>query len=520
MRSVSTRVCLPALFAALALAALLIFPGSPALHAQDGQPGASQAPKPVRKPVAKPAPKAGEVQGLEQPAQPQDTGPAVQNAPRQPAKPAGQPAAQGGAPQATAQDPNQAPNQEGDGPLVIRPVKEASLPAKSRLPGGKLVIGALLPLTGPLGGHGVNSKAAIELALEDVNNFLAENNSPDRVSVIAEDTGGVPAKALEHLKAMHAAGAKVIIGPYSDDEVDAVIEYAAKNGILLLSQGSAGPYLSQSGDNLLRFSPSDAYQAEAIAVLANQEGAKQVITIWEGDMYGDELVTHVKGQFANLGGQVIPGTRFRPVVSQFASYVADLKAQIDKEVKDKKKLAIVVAARGAQTAGILREAAKAGGLDTAKWYGCDDSSLRSAITEDKGVAQFAAKVRIAFARYGENGTDLYAEVEKRIEDRTKTFVDAQAVVAYDILWLAATTAINTGIDSGALRRAIPAAAERFYGASGWLALNERGDRREDYDFDFWTVKQIEGKYYWVKTARYQFDPGTGKQMLLNAPEKE
>ena len=52
-------------------------------------------------------------------------------------------------------------------------------------------------------------------------------------------------------------------------------------------------------------------------------------------------------------------------------------------------------------------------------------------------------------------------------------------------------------------------------SSGWLALNEHGDRREDWDFDFWVLKYEDDKYYWEKAARYQFEPGTAKELFLS-----
>ncbi|GFK95400.1 hypothetical protein NNJEOMEG_03263 [Fundidesulfovibrio magnetotacticus] len=485
------------LAAVLVLCTLMLFPAL-AVQAQDDPPAAQQPPaaapaKPARKP-APPAktPKPGEPIALEQ-------------------QPGQVPAApMPGAPEAPAKGKPAAP---------AKPVKGAT-PAASKVPSVRLTVGALLPLSGAQAAQGAASRAAIELAVADVNDYLAGNGSADRINVLIEDTESTPAKALERLKFLATSGARAVIGPYTDNEVDQALPFADKNGLLLLSQGSAGPYLAKPDDALLRFSPSDAFQAEALAVLASQEGATHIIPIWEGDMYGDELVTHIKGQFANQGGQVVPGVRFRPEVSQFASYVADLKAQIDKNVKDKKKLAVVVAARGAQTAGILREAAKLAGLDEPRWYGCDDSALRGGIVQDQNVARFAAKVRMAFARLGETGTALYSEVEKRIEDRIQAFVDTQAVVAYDIVWLLAFTGLASGDDASTLRKAVTATAQRFYGASGWMALNEYGDRAEDYDFDFWTIREMEGKFFWVKTARYQFDPGSVKQLVINAPEKE
>ncbi|WP_243438339.1 ABC transporter substrate-binding protein [Fundidesulfovibrio soli] len=514
----------------------------------EAAPATGAAPKRAKTPP-RVLPKPGEVVPLDQAAAPagapdQASAPAV--SPGAPASPAAKPGKKSAAQAAPAQPaaepieaaqaapaaPAQAPAARtpakgakaapaAAGSASIRPDKLSAMPVRAKGKDTKVSIGALLPLTGAQAAQGQGSKAAIELAVADINAYLAEMGSTDRVSVQIEDTASNPATALERLKALSVAGIRMVVGPYSDNEVDAVLDFATKNGILLLSMGSAGPYLARPGDNLFRFVPTDAYQAEAIAVLASQEGCTQLISIWEGDIYGDEVVTHIKGQFANQGGQIIPGTRFRPeVTTGMASYVADLKAQIDKSVKDKKKLAIVVAANGSHTAAILREAAKVPGLDEAHWYGSDSAALRGAIIQDQDVAKFAAKVRVAFARLGETGTALYSELEKRVEDKVNAFVDTQALVAYDIVWLCTSLGLNAGDDFPALKKALAPTAEHFYGTTGWMAVNENGDRREDYDFDFWTIKFIDGKYYWVKTARYQFDPGSVKQLIINAAEKD
>jgi len=494
---------------ALTLALLIAFLAVPRLGvmAQETEPQAPAeqpaAKKPARRvPAAKPMPKAGEVMPLEQGAA----------EPAQPQAPA-EPVAADSGPAAKAQPAAAKTKGKAEKTQVTVPVR-----AKTR--GGQITLGALLPLSGSMSPQGESAKAALEMAVEDLNAYFNSVGSNERVGLQVEDTQGVPAKALDRLKALHSGGVQMVVGPLNDDEIDAVLDFSDKNGMILLSPASAGPYLSKRvTGNLLRLAPSDAFQAEALAVLANQEGATEIIPIWVGDMYGDELVTHIKGQFANLGGQVIPGTRFRPNETQFAKYVADLKAQIDKNVKDKKHLAIVVVARGAQTASILQEAAKIGGLGDAKWYGGDDSALRGAVIQDPEVAKFAARVRIAFARYGETGTKTYSDLEKRLEQKISAFVDTQSLAAYDAAWLCALAAASGPTDVASLKKALIDTAEHTYGSTGWLAFNDKADRREDYDFDFWTIKQVDGKFYWEKTARYQYDPGNGKQLIINRPEE-
>ena len=50
------------------------------------------------------------------------------------------------------------------------------------------------------------------------------------------------------------------------------------------------------------------------------------------------------------------------------------------------------------------------------------------------------------------------------------------------------------------------AAASHFGTTGWTALNAAGDRA-NADFDFWSMRRVDGTAKWVRTARY--DSGTG-----------
>ena len=170
---------------------------------------------------------------------------------------------------------------------------------------GGLAFGALLPLTGPLADRGKTSKVALELAQADINAYLAASGASGQMSISVENTGGDPTQAVEKLKALAGRGIKVFIGPFSDAEAEACLDYADKNNLLLVSQGSSGPFLSKKGDNLFRLSPSDTYQAEAVTSLIRQEGVATIVPLWRADRYGDDLVVHVKARFKQLGGEAM-----------------------------------------------------------------------------------------------------------------------------------------------------------------------------------------------------------------------
>ncbi|EFL50953.1 Extracellular ligand-binding receptor [Solidesulfovibrio fructosivorans JJ]] len=389
--------------------------------------------------------------------------------------------------------------------------------------GGGYTFGALLPLTGPLAERGKTSKAALELAQADINAYLANNGQGGQVRFVMEDTGGKPATAVERLKALAGQGIRVVIGPYSDDDAEACLEYADKNNMVLISQGSSGPFLSRKGDNLFRLSPSDTYQAEAVTSLMRQEGVGTVVPLWRGDRYGDDMVVHVKARFRQLGGEVLPGARFAPDRKDFSEILGDLAKLVGQLSRERKngKVAIYFAG-GPEIVTLLKGAAKHPELAAVPWYGCDGTAMFDPIAKDPESAAFAMKVRLASPRYGEGGANVYALTEKRIQDKADLFPDTQSLAAYDGAWAAFFTAQAVGGtgDAARFKQMLPRVCERMYGVTGWLALNEHGDRREDWDFDFWVLGRDKDKYFWEKAARYQFEPGTAKELFLSSGKKK
>jgi branched-chain amino acid transport system substrate-binding protein len=383
---------------------------------------------------------------------------------------------------------------------------------------GEIALGALLPMTGKNQARGQAAAAALELAKQDVGDYFAKVNVAGSLTIQVEDTESSPKVALERLKSLLVRGIRVVIGPDFDDEIAEVRDFAKTNGMLLLSPGSAGPFLSKKEGELIRFAPMNTHQSEAAAGLASQEGVDALVPIWEGDLYGDELVVHLKAHFRNMGGTVLAGVRYRPGAANFAGHLADLKAQITQVQKQYKKIAIYYAGH-AGIVEVLKEAEKLG-LTAYRWYGCDATAMNPELTRDEAAAELSQAARLVSPRFGETETDAYAALEKRIQEKTREFPATECVVAYDIAWLAAMTGmICGGLDNfEAFRAALPVTAEHFHGVSGWMALNEDLDRREDWGYDFWMIKKDKGKYYWEKFARYQFQPGTTKQFYIHNAE--
>ena len=155
-------------------------------------------------------------------------------------------------------------------------------------PSNEIVIGALLSQTGDNSSLGESGEAALEIAEQDIDEYLSNIGSAQNVRFDIEDTGNQPALALEKLTSLNKRGVKVVIGPQSSAQVEAIKDYAEANGIVLISPASTAPSLAME-DNVLRFCPDDTNQAEAISKLVWGDGVKALIPMWRGDVWGDGL---------------------------------------------------------------------------------------------------------------------------------------------------------------------------------------------------------------------------------------
>jgi len=386
---------------------------------------------------------------------------------------------------------------------------------------GGYTMGALVPLTGPLAAKGRTAQAALKLAETDIRDYLAASGAGDSFTMVIEDTGSTPDKALAAIKRLADKGIRLVVGPASDDETAAVEDLAAQKGMVLVSYGSSAQYLARKDDLLFRLTPSNTYQAEALTALVKQEGHTVMIPLWRGDTVGDELVVHAKARFKQLGGEAAAGARYNPDRTDYAVILDELAREAEniRAANPKAKPAIVFVG-GREVVPVFQEAAKHPILAGLPWYGSDSTALHDDIAKDPDSAAFALRTRFTAPRYGEGGANVYTQIERRIAKETDQFPDPQSAAAYDAAWLGFLAAQSAGtMDAATLKRFIPLMAERTYGVTGWLALNEYGDRREDWDFDFWALGKEGDTFFWEKIARYQLEPGLPKELYIGSPSK-
>lgn len=373
---------------------------------------------------------------------------------------------------------------------------------------GEIPIGALLPLTGGLASYGENSKVAIEIAVEEVNEFLEKLGSPARIKLLVEDTGTDPDIALEKLMSLAAKGVKIVIGPQSSGEVRNLKSYADANKILLISQSSTAPALAIPDDYVYRFCPDDTIQGPAIAKVMWNDGIKYIVPIWRGDEWGDGLVEAAAKAFKELGGVVDEGIRYARDAKEFSSEVKVLaqkvQALVDRYGKD--KVAVYYVAFG-EAVTLFTQARDYDILWEVKWYGSDGTAKLDELIKEPLAAEFAMKTEFINPIFAATKSEKYKSLVAKLEERLGRSPDTYAIAAYDEVWVVALALLAVGeYDAEKVKKVLPDVAKAYFGASGWIVLNEAGDRAFA-DYELWKIVKEDDEYIWKLAGVYEYATG-------------
>ena len=381
-----------------------------------------------------------------------------------------------------------------------------------------IILGALLSLSGASATLGESEDAGLKVALRDVNESFKKTHTNLGVGLIIEDTHTNPAFGIKELKDLASKGIRIVIGPSTSAELEAIKDYANNNGIILLSPSSTAPLLATSGDNIFRLVPDDTHQAEAIATQMRKDGIRVVIPMWRADVYGDRLVNSTKGDFQMLGGTVVDGVGYAPPVGHFSASLDRINLVLwDQQLKSlDSKVTQAISRYGTEKVGvyivafdevvpIFIQAQDLPSLSKVRWYGSDGSVLNSGLIRNVEAAKFAAKTSFLNPIYAirvshNNKTNL---VESEIQNMIARIPRSYASVAYDSLWIAALTenASRATNDINTLTKTLVQTANSYTGITGNTTLNEAGDRKYA-SYDFWGVRDNNGVFTWEPVNRY------------------
>lgn len=386
-------------------------------------------------------------------------------------------------------------------PVIYPPTEEAAPTGLT----GEIKLGALLSLTGALATFGENEQLAAEFAASQVNTLLQTMGANWTLKIVPEDTGTDPDTALTKVESFAARGIKLLIGPLSSAEVRAIKAYCDSEKILAISQSSTAPDLAIANDYIFRFCPTDKLgQGPAMGRIMYNDGKRYIIPVTRNDAWGVGLEEAGKLKFETLGGTFLTGIRYSPDATEFSTEAADLASKVTSAVGTYGAAQVAVWHISFEEVNAFFTAADGYSvLKTVKWYGSDGTAVSSAMLGDQTVVNFALNVSYPCTIFAPTKSDKFETLRQHGLTELNRELDSYSYAIYDIVWAYALSLLTVDkYDAEAVRKVLPTITEAMFGASGWITLDEAGDRMAG-DYDIWEIKETTpGTYEWKATGKY------------------
>jgi len=357
------------------------------------------------------------------------------------------------------------------------------------------LIGVEIAISGTYAADGPLRRDGAFLAVDQMNAQLTAAGSPVQFQRIHEDSGGTPTGATNAFNALLAAGVKVIVGPVSSGEVNAIMPLANANHVVSISPSSTAPQLALD-DYSFRVAPNDAFQARALCRLFASQGIANVGIIARNDDYGKGIANLTQSLFqaAPFNGQVTK-IMYDPAATNHANEITALSTAIA-GFGSPATSAVLIVAFETDGLDILNLARQDGTLNSVRWFG-SETLRRSAFLPP------AAPIPIGDFLVARNLTGFFASAAKNpvVTAFEQAYNAAYgrapspyAYYAYDAAWIAMLAVLRAGkYDGAAIRAMIPLVGMQYIGASGHKIFDQYGDFAAA-DYRVWHV-DLSGSTY-------------------------
>ncbi len=364
-----------------------------------------------------------------------------------------------------------------------------------------ITIGGLLSITGNWSSLGLASKEAMSLAVNDINSYLVQTGSPYRFSVAIFDTKLDTSLAQSAIKEAFAKNIRFVIGPQSSAELGAIRPFANANSILVVSQGSTASSLSIIDDAIFRFCPGDKVEGNAMAQTIYESGIRSLITLARDDLGNKGLQNSIGSIFTGIGGSIDAIPPYANNQSDFTAILATLKSKILQQTQSigANQVGVYLASFD-ECAALFEQASPDPVFSSVHWFGGDGVVFSNALISNPKAASFAEVTQFFVPNFGlpQMPNPGLAAVAAAIKSKTGTDPDAYALSVYDAMWVIAKTEAafpKQPNDFSVLKSVFISEADRYYGITGPVSLNDAGDRSVG-SFDYWAIATVAGSFKW------------------------
>ncbi|MFC2118050.1 ABC transporter substrate-binding protein [Bacteroidota bacterium] len=367
-------------------------------------------------------------------------------------------------------------------------------------------IGVLMPLTGEASSIGESARAALIMALPEINNSLDSSESNLKIELIIEDTEADGAIALQKLKSFYDQGISYVIGPYISSVAAHILDYANQNGIILLSPSSVATNLAIAGDNLFRLSSNDRAQAEAISQLFLYDSIEVIIPVVRDDIWGNGLISDVTDLISDQGITISDHVSYNSSDYNSAKIVSDISTAISQELGQipSSRIAVYLISFGEGTS-ILADAASEPNCSLVKWYGSSAYANNATLVANSTAADFAIQQSLLCPVFSPDpaARDLWEPIQDLLTEQLGRVPESYALLSGDALFLIVEAYKNCldPSDTEAFKSTLVNTSKYHYGSTGRTCFDESGDRKFS-SYGFQGIALSGANYKWKEFGSY------------------
>jgi ABC-type branched-subunit amino acid transport system substrate-binding protein len=338
-----------------------------------------------------------------------------------------------------------------------------------------------------------------ELAQQKINAHLNKTGQNVRVHIKVRNAEGDPENAYEITKKFNEEGVKLVVGYGWNSHLNASIQYAMENSMVIVSPSANSPQYSTM-DGCFRLLPDDRREAKAIADIITSYGVDSIIILQRKGVWGENMAAGFLWEIRANGGEVVDWIEYDPSNSneiRDAISRASEMAQDSIMYRGMDKTGVFLVSLD-DASSVLVEAENHMSLMNVTWFGTEMTTLDPALLSNAG--HIASKVSLL----GPVNTHIYNEDFQEINNLFHGAfgepLDFRLANVYDGCWLLALSAVEAE-SYACVSEVFGEVAYTHYGITGPLDVNEFGDRSW-IRYYFYGYYEVDGKPICLRAGSY------------------
>ncbi len=323
-----------------------------------------------------------------------------------------------------------------------------------------------------------------EIITADINEYFGKMDYDVSVEFLTDTADGQAAIHLEKVQSFKAMDVTIFMGGGWSSQAQAALSYVNDNDMLMISSSSTSPLLAIKNDRLFRTCPTDFVQGPAIANMWKSWGVDAILIVQRGDSWADGIYNVLMPELEIAGIEVVDRVRYAAEVTEFSSYLATMDSLMTDAIAEygEGKVGIQVMMFD-EVVVMVSQTADYPSVAGAIWMGTESGGRSQRMIDDAAGAQnpqghFSSLMTPAKSW-------KWVSLDERYTDLVAQPASFYTATGYDGSFALALSAIEAGsIDANSIAPLWPDVPRNYFGASGWVDLDDNGDRAAGV-FDIW-----------------------------------